>query len=151
MKTLLAVTGVGEAATGLALLVYPPIVARLLLGAEINDVGVVISRVAGAALLAIGVACWLARNDPERPAQLGLLTGVLIYDLAAAAILAYAGLFLDMAGLALWPAVVLHSALALWCAVSFRMRPGERTSNDADSFLAREVGSRNQQGAKYEQ
>ena len=100
MKTLLALTAVGEAFTGLALLVYPPIVVRLLFGAEIAGVGVVMSRVAGAALLAIGATCWPARNDLRGPAQLGLLSGVLIYDLAAAALLAYAGLFLDMAGIA---------------------------------------------------
>src|SRR5271165_1775541 len=115
MKPLLALTAVGEAVTGLMLLVYPPIVVWLLFGAEIAGVGVVMSRVGGAALLAIGVACWPARNDPERPTRLGLLTGVLIYDIAAAALLAHAGLFLDMAGIALWPAVVLHAALAFWC------------------------------------
>jgi hypothetical protein len=125
MKTLFALTGVSEAATGLVLLVYPPIVVRLLLGAEITGVGGVISRVAGGALLAIGVACWLARDDAGGPAQRGLLFGVLIYDLAAAAILAHAGVFLDMAGIVLWPAVVLHAALAVWCAACFRMRRAE--------------------------
>jgi|SRR5208282_3605571 len=123
MKPLLALTAVGEAVTGLALLTYPPIVVRLLFGAEIAGVGVVMSRVAGAALLAIGVACWLARNDPGRATQPGLLIGVLIYDLAAAALLAHAGLFLDVAGIALWPAVVLHAALATWCVVYIWDRP----------------------------
>ena len=42
---------------------------------------------------------------------------MLIYDVAAAALLAYAGLVLNMVGLALWPAVVLHAALAGWCVV----------------------------------
>ena len=37
MKTLLALTAVGEAMTGLALLVYPRIVVRLLLGADIKE------------------------------------------------------------------------------------------------------------------
>ena len=39
MKILLAVTAAGEAALGLALLAYPPIVIRLLFGAEITGVG----------------------------------------------------------------------------------------------------------------
>jgi hypothetical protein len=117
MEPLLAVTSVCEAVTGLALLAYPPLVVRLLFGAEIAGVGVVISRIGGAALLSIGVICWLARNSPGRHTQLGLLTGVLIYDIAAAALLAHAGLFLDLAGIALWPAVVLHATLAFWCAV----------------------------------
>jgi hypothetical protein len=124
MKLLLALTAVGEAATGLVLLVYPPIVVRLLFGADATGVGVVMSRVAGAALLAIGVACWPARNDPGGAAQLGLLSGVLIYDLAAAAPLAYAGLFLDMAGIALWPAVVVHVVLAVWCVACLWVKPG---------------------------
>jgi len=123
MKPLLALTAVGEAVTGLVLLVYPPIVVRLLFGAEIAGVGVVISRVAGAALLAIGVACWRVRNDSRSPTQLGLLTGVLIYDIAAAALLAHAGLFLDMAGIGLWPVIVLHAALAFWCVVCIWDRP----------------------------
>ena len=54
MTTLLAVAAVGEAATGLALLVYPPIVVRLLFGAEIAGAGVVMSRIAGISLLALG-------------------------------------------------------------------------------------------------
>ncbi len=73
MNSLLALTAVGEAVTGLVLLVYPPLVVRLLFDAEIAGVGVVMSRVAGAALLAIGVACWLARYDPERPPKDALI------------------------------------------------------------------------------
>ena len=43
---------------------------------------------------------------------------MLIYDVAAAALLAYAGLALSLVGIALWPAVVLHAALAVWCVVA---------------------------------
>lgn len=132
MKPLLALTAVGEGITGLVLLAYPPIVVQLLFGAEIVGVGVVMSRIGGAALLAIGVACWLARKDPGRHTQQGLLTGVLIYDIAAAALLAYVGLYLDMVGIALWPATVLHAALAFWCVVCIwdRQRPGKGSPPD---------------------
>ena len=54
MKTLLALAAVGEAATGLVLLAYPPIVVRLLFGAEIAGAGIVMSRVAGISLIALG-------------------------------------------------------------------------------------------------
>jgi len=43
MKKVLALAAMGEAATGLVLLVYPPIVVQLLFGAEIAGVGVVMS------------------------------------------------------------------------------------------------------------
>jgi hypothetical protein len=113
---LLIVTAVGEAVTGLLLLVLPSVLLALLLGVEqVSQETNFTARILGIALLAIGVACWLARNDGGGPALLGLLTGVLIYDGGAAALLAYAGLAWGMVGLALWPVVVLHGALAMWC------------------------------------
>jgi hypothetical protein len=121
---LLIVTAVGEGGTGLLLLVFPSVLLALLLGVDQASPEVTcVARITGAALLALGVACWLGRSDEHSPAQLGLLTGVLIYDLAAAGILAHAGLYLRLAGIALWPAVVLHTALAVWCVVCLLLKP----------------------------
>lgn len=118
--TLLVVTALGEAATGLLLLVQPSLMLSILLGiGTAAPETLLIGRIAGAALLAFGVACWAGRRDNRR----GLLTAVLIYDIAAAALLAYAGLGLNLTGIALWPAVVLHAALAVWCAVAWRQSP----------------------------
>jgi hypothetical protein len=82
---------------------------------QVAPEAILVSRVAGAALLAIGVACWLARGDPGSPAALGLLIGVLIYDAAAAGLLLYAATAMNMVGVVLWPAVVVHAVLAAWC------------------------------------
>jgi hypothetical protein len=121
---LLFVTGLVEVGTGLFLLFLPALPLALLLGVSpAAPEALLVSRVAGAALLAIGVASWLARGDGGGPAQLGVLSGVLIYDLAAAVLLAYAGLVLGLVGIALWPAVVIHAALAVWCVVCFRVKP----------------------------
>jgi len=129
---LLIVTALVEAGTGLFLLVCPSIPLALLLGAERPSLEAsFLARIAGAALLAIGVACWLARNDQGGSALLSLLAGVLIYDVAAAALLTYAGLVLSMVGLALWPAVVLHAALAIWCVMTFWRKLGQGTKNGA--------------------
>ena len=115
-KYLLTVTALIEAGTGLFLLVLPSIPITLLLGVEHSAPETnLVARITGAALLAFGVACWFGHKNQDRRAQLGLLTAILFYDLAAAALLAYAGLVLSMAGLVLWPAVVIHAALALWC------------------------------------
>jgi predicted membrane protein len=54
MKNLLAFAAAGEGALGLALLVYPPIVVRLLCDAEVTGAGVVACRVAGISLIALG-------------------------------------------------------------------------------------------------
>ena len=54
----LALAATAEAGTGVLLLAWPPIVVRLLFGAEISGVGVIMSRIAGIALIGLGVSCW---------------------------------------------------------------------------------------------
>lgn len=123
LKSLLVLTAFSEAATGLAVFVEPPIVSRLLLGAEVGGVGLVISRVAGTALVAIATMCWLSRSETHGAALRGLLTGVLVYDVAVAVVLAHAGLGLSSSGLLLWPAVVAHCGLGFWCAIYLQSFP----------------------------
>ena len=123
MKRFLILTAIIEAATGLALIAVPAIVVRLLLGAEISGASMPLGRVAGAALLALGVACWLARDDRQSRATRGLMVAMLIYNLVATAVLAFAGIGLGFVGIALWPAVVLHAAMAVWCVACLRRGP----------------------------
>jgi hypothetical protein len=97
----LVVAALSEVATGAALLIAPSIVAQLLLGAELTGVAVTVARVAGIALIALGVACW-----PGTP-----LVGMLTYSAAVTLYLAYFGVAGDVTGILLWPAVVLHAIL----------------------------------------
>ena len=120
MKRFLTLTSIIEATTGLALIAVPAIVVRLLLGAEISGASIPLGRVAGAALLALGVACWLARDDRQSRAARGLVVAMLIYNIVATAVLAFAGIGLGLHGVALWPAVVLHAAMAVWCGPCLR-------------------------------
>jgi len=123
MKNLLIVTAVAEAATGLALLGSPSLVVSILLGGSLDmPVALVVARVGGAALLSIGVACWLARNDQQSTAATGLIAALLLYNTAVVAVLVYAGMGLGFSGIGLWPAVVLHAALAVWCIACLRTR-----------------------------
>ncbi len=123
MSRLLKLTAIIEAATGLALIAVPAIVVRLLLGTEISGASIPLGRVAGAALLALGVACWLARDDTQSRAARGLVVAMLMYNLIAIAVLAFAGIGLGLHGVALWPAVVLHAVMAIWCIVCLRRSP----------------------------
>ena len=107
MKILLAVAAVSEAATGLALLAYPPMVVRLLLGAEIVGIGDVVSRFGGIGLIGLGVACW--PSGSPRQARRGMLT----YGTLAALYLAYVGVHGQGVGVLLWPAVVVHAFLII--------------------------------------
>jgi hypothetical protein len=116
MNLLLKLTAIIEAATGLGLVVVPSVVVRLLLGSPLDaSAAVTLGRVAGAALLALGVACWLARDDTLSSAARGLVAAMLLYNVTVAALLAFAGLSLGLWGVMLWPAVVLHAAMAVWC------------------------------------
>jgi hypothetical protein len=126
-KSLLIATALGEGGIALLLLIWPPVPQWLLLGkSEMSSEALFFARIAGAALLAFGISCWAGRNQHNHRTQQGLLVGALIYDVAAALILADAGWFLKLAGIVLWPAVILHGALAIWCVAC--MAPAPRAS-----------------------
>jgi len=104
MKKVLIFAAVGEAATGLALLIVPLLVGQLLLGEELTGVAIPVARVAGIALIALGIACW------PGPPQLGMLT----YSTLVTLYLAYLGFTGALTGVLLWPAVVLHVILTVF-------------------------------------
>src|SRR3954464_1862465 len=121
-KTLLIVTAFAEAGAGVMLLVSPPLVVALLLGASLDaPAALVVARVAGAALLSLGCACWLARND----AVPALVAAMLLYNGVSVAVLAYAAAGARLVGVLTWPAVALHAPLAfggIVCLGSSRVR-----------------------------
>jgi hypothetical protein len=102
----LALAAAAEAGTGLLLLAWPSLVVRLLFGADISGIGVVMSRIAGIALIGLGVACWPS-NSASQP-----LNGMLTYSTLAMLYLTYIGVRGEFAGVLLWPAVVAHAILS---------------------------------------
>jgi len=107
MRKLLAIAAAGEAATGLLLLIYPPIIVRLLFGTELFVSGTVMSRIAGISLIALGVACW------PSTVSLQALSGMLTYSVLAALYLAFIGIGGNWVGSLLWPAVLIHILLSI--------------------------------------
>jgi hypothetical protein len=101
MKRVLVLAAASEAATGLALLIVPSLVGQLLLGEELSGIAIPVARVAGIALIALGVACW-----PGTP-----LVGMLTYSAAVTLYLAYVGFAGGLTGILLWPAVVVHAIM----------------------------------------
>jgi len=101
-KMVLTFAAIGEVATGLALLIIPSRVGQLLLGEELTGIAIPVARVAGIALIALGIACW------PGPPRVGMLT----YSAAVTLYLAYLGLADGLSGVFLWPAVVLHLVLS---------------------------------------
>ena len=107
MKKVLIFAAVGEAATGLVLLIVPLARWAVAVGEELTGVAIPVARVAGIALIALGIACW-----PGPP-----LVGMLTYSALVTLYLAYLGFAGGFTGIFLWPAVVLH--LMLTAAVDF--------------------------------
>lgn len=136
MKTrlLFIVTALLEAGVGLALLVLPALTVKILIGEHFETAAdSIVGRVGGAALLTLGVACWLARNEEHTGAAKGLLASMLLYNVAAAVVLAYAGAGLRLFGIGLWPAVVLHVVMAVWCLLNVSTSSGK--SNDSAAAM----------------
>jgi hypothetical protein len=119
MNRFFAVTAGIEAAAGLGLLALPDIAVKLLLGADISGASVPLGRVAGVALLALGVASWLARGHVAS----ALTSAMLLYNCGVAAVLAMAGVS-GMTGVLLWPAVALHAVMAVWSVIVSQRRLG---------------------------
>ena len=102
MKNALSFAAAAETVTGLGLLIVPSLVGQLLLGDQLAGVAISVARVAGMALIGLGVACL------PGSAHMGMLIyGALITPYLAS--LAFRG----AGGVLLWPAVVLHLILTL--------------------------------------
>jgi hypothetical protein len=120
-RNLLAVTAVAESATGLLLVALPSRLAMLLLGVSLETPAeLTLARVAGVALFALGVACWLARHDGQSRAARGVVWAMLSYNTAVAIVFAWAAIGLSLSGIGLWPAVLLHAVMTVWCVTTLR-------------------------------
>ena len=74
------------------------------MGEELTGIAIPVARVAGIALIALGIACW-----PGPP-----LVGMLTYSALVTLYLAYLGFAGGLTGIFLWPAVTLHAILSIF-------------------------------------
>ena len=103
MKNVLALAAISEAATGLALVIAPRLVGQWLLGVELAGVAMPVARVAGIALIALGIACLPGRA----------LCGMLTYSALTTVYLGCLAIGGEWVGPLLWPAVALHAVLTI--------------------------------------
>ena len=80
-----------------------------------TGVAIPVARVAGIALIALGIACW-----PGPP-----LVGMLTYSTVVTLYLAYLGFAGGLSGILLWPAVVLHVILTALLTHDIARTPGD--------------------------
>jgi hypothetical protein len=122
MKLLLIISAVFEGVTGIALLVMPSVATSLLLGAPLDTpAALVAGRIGGAAIIGLAIECWQARNGERGSPATGVVEAMLFYNFAAALVLVYAGIRLELRSALLWPAIVFHFVLGAWCMLNLRL------------------------------
>jgi hypothetical protein len=111
LSRLLGIGAVLEIPVGLGLLAMPSPLVALLLGAPLSGAGLVVARLAGGGLFALGIACWFARSTPTLRASLGVAGALLSYNIIACVTLVLAPPGPASRALSLG-AAVLHGLLA---------------------------------------
>ena len=123
MRALATVTAVLELGAGLGMLTSPSLAGTILLGSPLNTpVELIVARVAGVALFALGVAFWFARHDEQSHAARALVGAMLLYNAGVVAVLLNAGIGLGLSGIGLWPVVLLHVVMTVWCGMYLRQQ-----------------------------
>lgn len=90
LRLLLTLAGGLEILAGLATLITPAPVVSLLLGVPVDPIALVLARLFGAGVFALGLACLKARHDVGSPAGLAMSIGITAYNVLAAVVLLWA-------------------------------------------------------------
>ena len=112
-RALMVLSATIEMATGAAFLIAPGLAEQALLGQAVSGAGIAITRVAGLALLSLGLACWPGQQDITLQAKRALL----IYNLLAALYLGYLRVAGGFESYLLWPASIFHAVLTVLLAI----------------------------------
>jgi hypothetical protein len=129
MRNPLLAAAAVELVAGAALLAAPSAAAGAIAGVSVEGPGgFLLARFLGAAVLAMAFAAAAAARDPGGPAARVMGWTMLLYNLAALAILLHAGLGLGLSGVLLWPSVLLHAGLSAWLLLRLRGGQGSRTN-----------------------
>ena len=124
MRRLLIVTAAIELGAGLALLCIPSAAAAAVFGSPLETpASLALGRLAGTALLALGITSVLASRDAQSPAARGFIAAMTLYNVGAGVILGAAGIWLRPIGFLLWPGVALHSVMTGWCVACLLSKP----------------------------
>ena len=114
---LLKLTAIAETPIALALLLMPSGTTRALLGTDLSaPFEVTIARVAGSAILFLGIVCWMNRDFPFlqiRP----LVIALLIYNVLVSFLLIQSGINTKLTPF-LVVAVLAHVLLGVFCLVN---------------------------------
>ena len=116
---MIRVGAVIEVVIGIVLLASPATVIEALIGPPSGDTTSVVARVLGGALLALGVVGAVARGTAHREVTIAYI----VYNVAAVAVLATAGISGTASGGLLWSVVAVHLLLAFALVIAWQRAP----------------------------
>jgi len=105
-RLLFRLTALGEIGAGALALVFPQILGVLMV-ASLDVYGLLLARMLGSAVLALGVTWWLARNEPLRPVWSRHAAGFIIYNLGMGVLFVFRALAASEPGLP-WMVAIVH-------------------------------------------
>jgi hypothetical protein len=111
LRLLLTLSGGLEILAGVLTLISPTTAVTMLLGVPVDPIASVLTRLFGAGVFALGLACLKARDDVGTPAGLAVNIGITSYNVLAAVVLIWAAAGLGLGGLLLWGAGIGHAIL----------------------------------------
>ena len=78
-----------------------------------DSIGVVLARLFGAGVFALGLTCLKARNDVRSPAGLAVSIGITSYNVLATVVLIWTAAGSGLGGLLLWGAGIVHAVFGV--------------------------------------
>ena len=99
-----------EIVVGALLLTEPDVLCLLLFGSKPEAVGMPLGRFAGIGLIALGIACLPSTVAGSRGI---VVLGLFAFNAGVAILFAWVGVATTLHGSMLWPAVILHTIIAL--------------------------------------
>jgi len=120
MKTFLTYTAVIEAITGLGLIFFPSVIARILLNAELDALpSILLAMVGGTAILSLAFGAWLARSSFHSPITIKIS---LLYNISVSLVLIFGVFKMGFGGIALWVVIVFHVVQTIISLLFFQKR-----------------------------
>ena len=111
---------IGETSVGMIILALPREVVQLLIDAALDARGLIVARMMGVAVLALGITWWMARGDADRLSRYS--AGFIVYNLGVGALFGWAALAASQPALP-WIVCVVHLAAGVAFAVLVRRNP----------------------------
>lgn len=120
MKNLLILTSLIELSLGIALLILPGEVLKLLLGHSETGSIIVLARFTGIAFTCFSIACFPSKNSFDLNVKSPVFRAMFLYNLLAAVYLGYLRFAENLNGVLLLPAAMLHSLITIYFVYIFQ-------------------------------